>query len=621
VLTISHKGLAQGMTYTLVVLQGALKDELGNENKQISTTFTTYAPVEMLYTSVSQSNVALEPEFKLYYNGDVTLDSTKVALYQGENAVDVSATLNDRILVVKPVEKLAQNTAYKLVLDEGAVSDERDALSALYQAEFSTIVVPERFFWTEEELEKAYEPYKYYNQYFYNNVILNNFNDTNVEHWLRIMADSTDQGKVEIGLAGNYWGTTNEDMIDRQIVDFDDYQSLMDIVEKPYLTTAPENTFPFVTNVTLINSNGEVATTVSNETVTFVVEFNRDMDVNENLRVRFGSSVPYAEYEIEGEFVSPRRWEGVYTLKTTIENGNQFFNISGGCASDDKYLGLYETIGRFTFEIDTTGAQAMIMQAQANETGINLTWVQDDFDTLAGYNVYRSYAEDGQYTRLNDYVLSPETKEFFDDTVEPGQIYYYNFTVVKTDLSESTPSGKVVVRSYDTMAPDIYHSPVRTAYTGSNLLVSATITDNLQITQAKLYYRVVGTSEWKSVEMIALNSRYTGVVPSEYIDMAGLEYYIDAFDGGNHTLKGNETNPYIVTVKLAVDKNSIGDVDGDGIINTKDALMLLQAANDQLNLTEEQFKRADINEDGILSASEALRILDYASGKINTILG
>ncbi|MBR5145238.1 MAG: dockerin type I repeat-containing protein, partial [Clostridia bacterium] len=130
-----------------------------------------------------------------------------------------------------------------------------------------------------------------------------------------------------------------------------------------------------------------------------------------------------------------------------------------------------------------------------------------------------------------------------------------------------------------------------------------------------------GTTEWKWKEMTALNSRYTGIISSEYIDIAGLEYYIDAFDGGNHTLKGSSSNPFTVVVKLAVDKNSLGDVDGDGTIATKDALMLLQAANDQLNLSEEQFKRADLNGDGILSASEALRILNYASGKITTILG
>ena len=221
---------------------------------------------------------------------------------------------------------------------------------------------------------------------------------------------------------------------------------------------------------------------------------------------------------------------------------------------------------------------------------------------------------------MNDYVLPVGTNSFFDDTVEPGKQYFYNFTVVQTDMTESIPSGKISTWSLDTMAPDIYHSPVRTAYTGSNLVVSATVTDNLRITEAKVWYRSVG-GEWKSATMTAFNSRYSAVIPAEEILLEGLEYYIEAFDGLNYTYEGSADTPFSVTVKQAVDKNSLGDVDGDGTITTKDALMLLQAANDLLNLSEEQFLRADINGDKVLSASEALRILQYVSGKVTTIIG
>ena len=75
-----------------------------------------------------------------------------------------------------------------------------------------------------------------------------------------------------------------------------------------------------------------------------------------------------------------------------------------------------------------------------------------------------------------------------------------------------------------------------------------------------------------------------------------------------------------VTVQLAVDPNSKGDVDGDGAITMLDALMILQAVNDLLNLTEEQFMRADLNGDGELSAAEALRIMKYVNGSVTTIL-
>ena len=470
---------------------------------------------------------------------------------------------------------------------------------------------------TVELLYQAFVDSGLANTQFCNNVILNNFNDVEMSTWLKILASSK---PLEIvGIANNYWGTTDIDLINKQIVDYDDYKNLADIVVGNYLTTAPENTFPFVTDAYVLNSNGERARTVSNETCTFVVEFNRDMDTTVPLRLRFGSSKPYAEYEISGKYVSARRWEGTYTLKTTIENGNQYFNIDNARAADDHFLRLYETQGRFGFEIDTTAAQAMIMQGEATETGVKLTWQQDDFDTLLGYNVYRSDKEDGLYIRLNDYVLAADENEFFDSTVEPGKLYYYNFTVVKTDMSESTPSGKIVIRAMDTMAPNIYHSPVRTAYTGKNLVISATITDNLQITSATLYYRVAG-GEWKTYKMYNNNSRYYGIVGAENISLAGLEYYIDAFDGITHTYNGTAEKPYLVTVKVAVDDNSLGDVDGDGVITNKDALMLLQAANDKLNLTEEQFMRADIDKDGVLSAAEAMRILQYVSGKIGSIV-
>lgn len=456
--------------------------------------------------------------------------------------------------------------------------------------------------------------------YFEGNAIINNLNASDVSYWVRPIAYKSSLNELNyIDISNNYWGTIEQELIEMQIIDYSDLVTLNKFIIDPYMISAPENTFPFVTDAYVLNSNGERCRTVSNETCTFVVEFNRDMDTTLPLRLRFGSSIPYAEYEISGSYVTPRRWEGVYTLKTTIENGNQYFNIENARAATDHFLRLYETKGRFGFEIDTTAAQAMIMQGEATETGVKLTWQQDDFDTLLGYNVYRSDQEDGLYTRLNDYVLAPNENEFFDSTIEPGKLYYYNFTVVKTDMTESTPSGKITIRAMDTMAPNIYHSPVRTAYTGQKLIISATITDNLQITSATLYFRTVG-GEWKSYNMYNNNSRYYGIVGAENLSLDGLEYYIDAFDGVTHTYNGTSTKPYLVTVKVAVDDNSLGDVDGDGIITNKDALMLLQAANDKLNLTEEQFMRADINKDGILSAAEAMRILQYVSGKIGSIL-
>lgn len=468
-----------------------------------------------------------------------------------------------------------------------------------------------------EKIE-AYRELTQMNPLFINNAILNpTYTDTDVSHWLRPVA-AQHESYAEVALGGNWWGTTNEELIGLQMVDYTDMPIYARLMYAPFLTEAPENTFPFVTNITLLNKYGEAVTTVGNETITFRVEFNRDMDTSIPLLVRFGSAYPYGDYEVAGEYVNARTWEGTYTLNTLIENGYHYFTVSNGRSATDE-LDLQIDTFRFSFEIDTTAAQALIMQGTATETGIELRWTQDDFDTLMGYNVYRSTAEDGYYTRLNKTVIPADTMTWFDDTVEPGVVYYYNFTVVQTDLSESEPSGKIVIMSKDTMAPNIYHSPVANAFTGANLVLDATITDNLSIAYANLYYRVAGSESWNIVRMNKLNDKYSAIIPAAYVTLDGIEYYFEAFDGVSYTYKGSAENPFTVTVQEAVDANALGDVDGDGVITNLDALLLLYTINDKYNMTAEEFARADLNGDGVLWAAEALRILQYVSGVVGSV--
>ena len=402
-------------------------------------------------------------------------------------------------------------------------------------------------------------------------------------------------------------------------MDYADFPAAYGLLNyKPFLETAPENVFPFVTGVSIFNKAGEKVTTVANEEITVRITFNRDMDTSIPLSVQYGSASPYRDYTIEGAYIDARTWEGKKLLTTVIENGTQYFIIENGWSAEDDLM-LCTDSARFAFELDTTAAQALIMQGEATAEGIRLTWTQDDFDTLMGYNVYRSDSEDGYYQRVNDLIIPADTREFFDDTVEPGQVYYYNFTVVKTDLSESTPSGKITIQALDTMAPNIYHTPVYTAKTGSNLVITATVTDNLTVSSVKLIYRVSGENSWHTAMMNGLNSKYTAIIPAVYVTEAGLEYYIEATDGVSVTRRGSAANPYRIAITASQDVSSLGDVDGDGKISALDALLLLQHINDLVNLNEAQFERADLNGDGRLTASEALRILQYVSGAIGSL--
>ncbi|MBQ0125049.1 MAG: dockerin type I repeat-containing protein, partial [Clostridiales bacterium] len=216
-------------------------------------------------------------------------------------------------------------------------------------------------------------------------------------------------------------------------------------------------------------------------------------------------------------------------------------------------------------------------------------------------------------------VIPAGENTYLDTDAEPGKLYWYTFTVVLSDFTESKPAGKVSCRSADTINPTVYHTPVNQGYAQNNLVISCTARDNISIDNVKLYYRTSGETAWKTLTMAKQNDKFSATVFGSDVTLAGLEYYIVVSDGRNEVNKGTAEAPYSVVVKDASALSTYGDVDGDGAITTKDALMLIEAINGDLLLTDDQFKRADLNKDKELSSAEALRILQYINGKVTVL--
>ena len=622
--------------------------------KTASALYRDNVPTEDLPISVKYTNLLSRTSDTVLVGSQTLILTADKTLCQGENLSNIaisggsaSAATSGNQLLITPSAPLVSGTSYTVTIPKNSIStyfgapneeitftfiyldtlaaDAGDGKTVLASGAVSDNEAAAARAWTSERLTAGWKAFcdKGYDTLFYGNAILNRFTENNVEKWLRITAPSA-SSYVRYGIGGNYWGTeglsekTKKEAINKQILDFDDYQSMADLNEGTILETIPETVWPVVRSVSLRDANGEAITTVGAGKTTFTVTFNRDMDTEMPLQVRFGSSYPYADFEVAGQWMDSRTWEGSTTMTSLIANGIQYWSIANG-RSAEGHLKLYKDWGRFSFNIDTSSALAMTMQAEAADDGVILTWAQDDFDTLAGYNVYRCDREDGQYAKLNTSVIPADVKTFTDTNVTPGQMYYYNFTVVKTDLSESDTSGKISVRAKDTMAPNIYHDGVYSAFTGSKLIISATANDNLQIDKVELFYRVTGTESWRAVTMTAVNDRYSAVIPSSDVTTDGLEYYIRAFDGVNYAYKGTAEQPYAIAVSEAVDRSALGDVNGDGQINVLDALMVLQAINDLLNLDAEQFACADLNGNKTLEAVEVLTILQYANGIIGSL--
>lgn len=84
----------------------------------------------------------------------------------------------------------------------------------------------------------------------------------------------------------------------------------------------------------------------------------------------------------------------------------------------------------------------------------------------------------------------------------------------------------------------------------------------------------------------------------------------------DYTLYSNNGSTSTRNQGLTLYKVFMGDINGDGAVNTADALMAQQAAVGKIPLTETQTLAADIDGDKKISTADALKILQAAVGKI-----
>ena len=103
--------------------------------------------------------------------------------------------------------------------------------------------------------------------------------------------------------------------------------------------------WPVVRSVSLRDANGEAITTVGAGKTTFTVTFNRDMDTEMPLQVRFGSSYPYADFEVAGQWLDSRTWEGSTTMTSLIANGIQYWSIANGRSAEGHLERIRQRLG------------------------------------------------------------------------------------------------------------------------------------------------------------------------------------------------------------------------------------------------------------------------------------
>jgi hypothetical protein len=551
---------------------------------------------------------------------------------------------------------LGERISFKVSIDNTAATAQGYEESLYPTTEYS----PD---WTLKQLQSAAR--EYYDEVLHDyildhsdnvgNAFLNAFANPDTTAWMNLVASENINSIAS--LTGNFWGTVKTDLIDRIIYDVNDSFNYGEILYDPILSTASETAYPFVTSILVKNSEGNVVSSVGMEDITVEVYFNRDMDTGVQPTVTYGSDYPFGDFAVTGDWQDARTWVGTTKISAVTGSGTQFFKVRGAVAAGDSWLVTGNDYERFAFTIATSGAKSMSMQANGADGYVALEWTQDDYETMAGYNVYRSEQPDGTYTKLNRTLISQDIAAYVDDNVDPGVLYYYYFTVVGTDLKESEPSGIAMASAHDTTPPTVTHTAVVQAPVGAAISIVANVYDNLNIDSVKLYYRIKGQTDYSCVDMYCnanASGRYTATIPAGIVTADGVEYYIEASDGRQTGSLYNATNPqsvktyqtYSITVlnvsggRITVSKTraKAGDyitvtaiaesgyaylaetlkytVDGNTYVNINDGFTMPEG---DVILTatfveESGFAYGDLNRDGIVNSADAILLMRYDAG-------
>jgi len=387
------------------------------------------------------------------------------------------------------------------------------------------------------------------------NAILNQWHDPNIYHWARIRVPGTSQTKeffnTSIDLSGFYWGDVSEEVIRLGIADYQSDFNKMPVRLQPIRTEPPENAYPFVAKLDVLDAdaNERPDQRFANEQTVWRVTFNRDMNQEIQPFVTFGPDEPYTDFIVPGDWVDARTWEGRVTISPVATDGYQYVRVAGAVAADDPWLVTGDDKRRFRFEVITSGTESLNLQASGGEGYVDLSWNQDDYDTLMGFNIYRSTSQDGNYVRINQTLVGNEDRAYRDSNTEPGVQYFYYFTVA-LDGSESEPSNKASATPIDTVKPVMSHNIISTATYGSTVMVQANVTDNITVQSVTLYYRAIGDTSYTSADMVNTSgSTYRASIPASATQPPGVEYYIAATDGSSYTYSGRASSPNKITIE------------------------------------------------------------------------
>ena len=242
-------------------------------------------------------------------------------------------------------------------------------------------------------------------------------------------------------------------------------------------------------------------------------------------------------------------------------------------------------------------------------------------------------------------VTAAETPQ---ETVSSIKLNKYSLTLYMNEEGEQLTAtvqpasftGKIVWKSSNTDVASVSGNGLVTAVGPGTCIISATAGNrhvSATVTVLAARVRVTGVSFGETKHEIPMGGTATltaTITPAdatvktliwtssdEGVATVSRTGIVTALSVGETTIRatsvdGNHSAEVTVTVTAAP---QLGDVNGDGYIDSADAMLCLRSAVGLKKLTEEQKSAADVNKDGFVDAGDAIKILRYDAKLIDSL--
>jgi N-acetylneuraminic acid mutarotase len=277
---------------------------------------------------------------------------------------------------------------------------------------------------------------------------------------------------------------------------------------------------------------------------------------------------------------------------------------------------------------------------------ISLSWNPNSQPNVLGYNVYRDTNALGDFSnKITAYPV--DGTSYIDNDVISGQEYFYKITAVTTSWDESgkTSAVSATAGSIIVTMPDYRGAPDTDIWLQINCAYATGITGNgmdIKVTYPKTILTPI------EIQKTVLTSEFTFMdnisIADGQVNISGVSAVGATITGEGHLLNikfhvnalaelGTTGIHAFVQVKmynaalqpLTVDYSDTaiftvatdyvqGDGTGDGVVDSADALLALQASMGQVTLNDLQFNALDLNGDGLIDSADVTLVLRLAVG-------